>query len=668
MYADDTAQSALRYLMPASVSQTGLITLKQISNENKRLGAIEEVVIALPMAAHIVATNQVTNTTAATSTAANNGTSLRSIPGLTTIRAQPPLVTNLNSKRTESSLVSGSPSSPPSSSSNNSSSSNMAAKPYQEPKKIARQNKLTVEVGKHSHPVVINRKSTIQELAKKQREKDEKEKKEAQKNEQPRKQTEQKKQAQIRNGKSGKSGKAAPSNKQAALCKAIIAGKAGEVTKQMHQIASWSAYEITSLLDAVMSSIDLIDTKIIDALGVFFTAIQAARKEEGKALLTAYFNDHPTSFAGLQSLLIKQKLVAVKPQFESATTAEEFFSFMDAFTEKDWGDQEKIANTSKYLDQLFQKGINTLYLGIKNKRLPTIAKLVKIPAAENLSLQKYEGSTPLMLAASEGYTDIVRLLLSMPSADAQVKAVNMNGLNALMIAVLHARTGVVELLLDMSTAAEQAKAVTKSGWNALIIAAHHGHTRVVERLLATSSAAEQAKAITISGWNALMNAADEGHAGVVERLLAVESAADQVNVVDRNRFNALMLAAKQGNTDVVSCLLSMTSADEQAAAVDINKWSPLIRAAYEGHTDVVKCLLNMPSADAQVAAVNKDGWNPLMMAAHSGHKGVVERLLAMGSAAEQANAVNKDKLNALQLAKKNNLDAIVTLLKPYAAT
>ncbi len=671
-YETDAAQSALRHLLPASVSRTGLITLKHISNENKRLGAIEEVVTALPMAVHDVAhkkestSTATTTTTTTNTTAAINDTASKIIPGLTALRTDPPLFTNLNSKpkRKDSSLLGSH------ASSSSSTSNSMAAKPFQEPKKTARH---TTKAFNHSPPIVINRTPTVQELANKEREKNEALKKTEEKKA-TEKRAREKNQYAKKQAIPARAGKSAPAKGQNMLGQAILNGQANLVTQQFRQQTTWSDKEIVAVLDAVMGGIELIDTGIVEALDVFITAVKAARNEAGTVVLTDYFKKNPSGYAGVQALLVNHNLLAVKVEpkksedfrlkINRAKTPEQLLALLDSLTETDWNNHEITESLSKRLDLLPAMGAFLFnYSSASENRSQTMAKLLKLPIGEKLALKKDEyGHNLLQTTIKIDKLDVAGILLGMPSAAVQAAAVDKYGMNALMFAAHLGHMNIVERLLAMPSAAMYAASKTKDGWNALMLAASKGHSDCVECLLAMPSAALQAAALNKNGGNALMFAADLGHTGIVKRLLAMPSAAMQAAAKTKDGTNALMLAAEKGHIHIVEHLLAMPSAAAQAAEANKEGANALLLAADQGHTGIVDCLLAMPSAAMQAAVATKDGWNALMLAAEKGHVHIVKHLLAMPSAAAQAAAANKEGMNALMLAAHEDHAGVVELL------
>ncbi len=88
------------------------------------------------------------------------------------------------------------------------------------------------------------------------------------------------------------------------------------------------------------------------------------------------------------------------------------------------------------------------------------------------------GMSALMLAASGGHTECVKLLL--PVSDAL--AANCAGLSALMFAARGGNAACVALLLPVS----EALATTNRGSSALMLATENGHVECVELLLPVS--------------------------------------------------------------------------------------------------------------------------------------------------------------------------------------
>lgn len=89
-----------------------------------------------------------------------------------------------------------------------------------------------------------------------------------------------------------------------------------------------------------------------------------------------------------------------------------------------------------------------------------------------------EGRTSLMMAAFEGYTEVIEVLLD---HGAEVDRMDVSGRTALMYASSGPFPQTVELLID--NGADVNHADNAEGWTALMMAAAEGHRPVVELLL-----------------------------------------------------------------------------------------------------------------------------------------------------------------------------------------
>jgi ankyrin repeat protein len=187
----------------------------------------------------------------------------------------------------------------------------------------------------------------------------------------------------------------------------------------------------------------------------------------------------------------------------------------------------------------------------------------------NVDATDHNGTTALMFAAQQGYTEIVRRLLE---AGANINLPRrLYGLTALMLATAAGHVDVVQTLI---VGGADVNAKNDDGSTALMVAAHKGHLKVIEILL---------------------------DAGV------------QVNIKDKDDDTALSLAIQKGDSDVVKALLAAGADAEEA----------LNLAASEGHVQTVQLLLQGVSADSP----NSDGRTALMQAAELGYLSVVQEFV-----------------------------------------
>ena len=121
------------------------------------------------------------------------------------------------------------------------------------------------------------------------------------------------------------------------------------------------------------------------------------------------------------------------------------------------------------------------------------------------------GATCLMIAALNGHTDIVQLLVN--DVDTLKNVTTRTGATALMWAAINGHVDIIRLLLLDGCAINT---TTETGMSALVFATQYGHTDVVNFLLDTCCDAE---AKTLDGSTALMIAYQYGRANILEALL-----------------------------------------------------------------------------------------------------------------------------------------------------
>ncbi|EFO63702.1 Kinase, NEK [Giardia lamblia P15] len=260
-----------------------------------------------------------------------------------------------------------------------------------------------------------------------------------------------------------------------------------------------------------------------------------------------------------------------------------------------------------------------------------------------------DGETALMLAAREGYKEIIELL----------DPTDEDGVTALMRAAGRGDTKTVELLIlaqrgmkdkDGDTAFVYAlknkhidtamllQRYETHSWTPLMCAALAGDIEVVNKHLLDKDKRNS------EGDTALIIAARAGHEDIVELL-------DPTN---EDGVTALMRAADRNDLATARALAPLQAGRRMSGDVTINGWTiysgtALMRAAVRGHSDCVKLLL-----EKEGGMQNGYGWTALMWATQSSHLDCIRLLL------EKERDINRIQL--LNIARRNGNREIIAIL------
>ncbi|KAG6005980.1 hypothetical protein E4U21_007473 [Claviceps maximensis] len=253
----------------------------------------------------------------------------------------------------------------------------------------------------------------------------------------------------------------------------------------------------------------------------------------------------------------------------------------------------------------------------------------------------YAGWSPLNVAAGDGRTEVVTLLLA---KGADVSNPSDTGWTPLKSAACNGHYDVVKLLLAHGAGVH---ATAERLWTPLHSAASSGHSDIVELLLSYGASTS---AVTVDGWTPLALAADRGHVDAVKVLVAKTA---DVNLSGGNGWTPITLASDSGHVEIVRILLE-SGADVNSSCD--NGWAPLRLAAGAGNVGILNLLL---AHGADITATNDSGWSALLIATEKGQRDAVEALLCHGA---DHSTTNQCGLTALHLACENGNVDIVNLL------
>jgi len=227
---------------------------------------------------------------------------------------------------------------------------------------------------------------------------------------------------------------------------------------------------------------------------------------------------------------------------------------------------------NEYLD-------TALHLAARANNLDFIKKLLKEVPTLNLVPQNNKGNTPLHLAASEGFSEIVAFFLRQASISDQIR----------------------NIYLDLP----------------LHFAALNGQLDIVKQLVNRNNVNTKG----YSGRTALHSASYGGYVPLVEYLL--QHGADP-NILDDLGYGPIYASITAKNDEVANILLRIGASPNAASKYDE---TPLHKAAEHGNEYMVKKLLD---AEGDGLHASKWGTTPFMFAVESGKLEVVDAFLDHG--------------------------------------
>ena len=234
-----------------------------------------------------------------------------------------------------------------------------------------------------------------------------------------------------------------------------------------------------------------------------------------------------------------------------------------------------------------------------------------------------EGYTPLAIAARHNSIGVAWLLLLRDDVEVDLPDLESQK-TPLIVAASRGHENMVKLLLDTGKVNTNHRDI--NGKTALMSAAEQGHTAVVKLLLDRGMGGVTLK--DKQGQTALFLAVDNAHEQVVELLLSSGKIDINTLNLDKDSRTALSRATETGNEALVARLLDQGKANPNIRD-GADQRTPLSRAAERGYEPIVTRLLDHGKASSEIPDVN--GRTPLSWAAANRHTSIIEKLLATGA-------------------------------------
>ncbi len=215
---------------------------------------------------------------------------------------------------------------------------------------------------------------------------------------------------------------------------------------------------------------------------------------------------------------------------------------------------DKIASTHE--KKGITKGVTPLMIAAYQGWLEVV-NLLLAQTNININAQDEECRTALNWAVAPGKKEIVQALLARP--DININILNADGETALLVAVSRRHVGITQLLLAR---ADVNKSIPdRTGFTALICACATGQTEIVKLLLNSQNNVDIIYAQDVDGRTALMHAVISCHKEIVRLLLLHADICAYIK--DNQGQTPLEYALRSGQTEIVALFLACTQPDTQ---------------------------------------------------------------------------------------------------------
>ncbi len=325
-----------------------------------------------------------------------------------------------------------------------------------------------------------------------------------------------------------------------------------------------------------------------------------------------------------------------------------------------------------------ENGSSALMVASRNGYTDIMQELIKLGADVNIG-DSYTGSAALDYAVYGGQIKAVSMLIS---AGANVNAVDEYGSTVLMSAVASKQAGIVRLLLrsgvdleakgyigeysaydtayvhahmlghdEIAKILKDAGAVDRISETPMMIAAKNGNIEEVKELLANGVSVDDTN---YQGITPLMLSSSAGHVEIAKLLIENKANLNATDAIPESGLSAIVFASTNGHLEIVNLLI--------ANGVDVNmatlEGTPLIFAVKGNHTEVVKSLINAGANIDESDMIS--GYTALMIAAKANDVDMVKLLVKSGA---DINIKSHEGDNAIYFARMDDNDELMAIFE-----
>jgi ankyrin repeat protein len=263
------------------------------------------------------------------------------------------------------------------------------------------------------------------------------------------------------------------------------------------------------------------------------------------------------------------------------------------------------------------EGYTPFYTAVQLGRLKILKLFIESKLEEkfNPNLASYDGETPIMIAAEEGYYSIVEFLLKIESI--QLGATD-KGVTALMISIQNMHFDISLAILKKKSYEIDPNIQDKLGLTVLHWASTKGHVEIINELLKNNfKTAININLKTLQGATPLYCATQSDHSEAVRLLL--EAGVD-VNA-GLNKITPAYKASEEGYFNTLKVLIQH-DADLNISNEDGK--TPAFIAAQNNRAEIIKLLVE---SKADLTKKTIEGFSPIHIAAQNNSKEVMQVLI-----------------------------------------